>query len=204
MIGDSARLSILVCGAVSLFWVGLACSPATPVPFDTFGHAVSSAEVPWTNDGFDDDPDKFMFAVFGDLNGGERPGIFDIAVTQLSLLRPALILSVGDLIDGPTEDVAALTAEWDSFDERAAQATAPVFRVGGNHDLTGQVLRDVWADRYGPRYYHFVYKNVLFLVLDTEDHTDQRMAHIFESRAAALEAIARGEDATEMEYSTLR
>ena len=41
--------------------------------------------------------------------------------------------------------------------------------VGGNHDLTGEMLRQVWESRYGPRYYHFVYKDVLFLILSTED-----------------------------------
>ena len=149
----------------------LAASPAPSA--ELFDHDLTSVGKPWTNDAFEGDVDKFTFAVFGDLNGGERAGVFDVAVEQLSLLRPDLILGVGDLIDAPTEDVAALSAEWDDFDQRAGRASAPVFRVGGNHDLTGQVLRDIWSDRYGPHYYHFLYKNVLFLVLDTEDHTDE-------------------------------
>ncbi len=184
--------------------LGLACGRAAPAEFDDpFVHSLSSSEVPWTGTAFDGAPDKFTFAVFGDLNGGERPGVFEIAVAQLSLLRPELIVGVGDLIDGPKEDITALNAEWDSFDQRAARASAPVFRVGGNHDLTGQVLRDVWSDRYGPRYYSFIYKDVLFLVLDTEDHTAARMSEIFDARTAALDAIARGLDATEMKYYQL-
>ena len=61
--------------------------------------------------------------------------------------------------------------------------------MGGNHDLTGKMLQDVWAERYGPRYYHFVYKDVLFLVLDTEDNTPERSQAIFEIRNEALARI---------------
>ena len=185
---------------ISLLGIGLACAGPAP-DAELFDHDITSVERPWTNEAFDDDADKFTFAVFGDLNGGERARVFDVAVEQLSLLRPDLIVSVGDLIDAATEDVAALSAEWDDFDDRAGRASAPVFRVGGNHDLTGQVLRDVWSARYGPHYYHFLYKDVLFLLLDTEDHTDERMREIYQARAAALDATARGvEGAQEMEY----
>ena len=38
-------------------------------------------------------------------------------------------LSVGDLIDGYSEDLAKLTSDWDAFDARAEQASAPVFRM---------------------------------------------------------------------------
>lgn len=168
---------------------------------EDFEHDTSGTAKPWTHEGFDDEEDKFTFAVFSDLNGGERSGVFEVAVAQLSLFRPELILSVGDLIDGGSQDPALLSREWDEFDARASELSAPVFRVGGNHDLTGAVLRDVWAERYGPKYYHFVYKNVLFLVLDTEDHTDARMDEIFRARNAAIEALARGDSGVrEMEY----
>ena len=120
---------------------------------------------------------------------------------QLSLLHPELILSVGDLIEGGTEDEPQLAKEWDSFDERAAQVVAPVFRVGGNHDLTNEVMREVWKTRYGTRYYHFIYKDVLFLALDSEDYTPERMREIYQARADALSVGAEDpERAQEMEY----
>jgi hypothetical protein len=166
-----------------------------------FTSGVAGPMEPWTSTAFDAHPSKFTFAVFSDLNGGERSGVFEVAVEQLSLLRPELIMSVGDLIDGATQDPEDLSAEWDDFDRRANEARAPVFRVGGNHDLTGRVLRDVWAERFGPHYYHFIYRNVLFLVLDTEDHSPARMQEILEARSAAIDAAARGvEGAQEMEY----
>ena len=170
--------------------VGTACRNSAPASFE---NDLSSIATPWTHDRFDDEDGKFTFAVISDLNGGEREHIFDVAVQQLALLRPELILSVGDLIEGGSADPKLLGAEWDEFDARASRAAAPLFHVGGNHDLTGQVLKDVWAERYGPTYYHFVYKNVLFLVLDTEDHTPERMQEIFEARNAVIAAQARGE-----------
>jgi 3',5'-cyclic AMP phosphodiesterase CpdA len=157
-------------------------------------HDVHDDTRPWTHDNFDADDDKFTFAVFSDLSGGERDKIFEIAVAQLNLLRPELIMNVGDLIEGDSKDEAGLALEWDSFDQRARKAKAPIFYAGGNHDLTGEMLRQVWEERYGPRYYHFVYKSVLFLVLDTEDNTPERMQEIFDLRNDAI-AIYKSEGA---------
>jgi len=142
---------------------------------------------PYTSEDFDAAGDRFTFAVHSDLTGGERDGIFDIAIAQLSLLRPEFIINVGDLIEGGSEDPAEINAQWNSFDERAGRARAPLFRVGGNHDLTGEVMRNLWRERYGRTWYHFRYKDVLFLVLDTEDNTPERMQEIFEARNHALE-----------------
>jgi predicted MPP superfamily phosphohydrolase len=161
------------------------CSTATVEP--AFQHEVAGDLRPWTHEIFDSSDDKFTFAVFSDLTGGEREGIFETAIAQLNLLRPEFIINVGDLINGGSEDLVEIAAQWDSFDKRAERAQAPVFYVGGNHDLTGAVLQGVWDERIGRRYYHFVYKDVLFLVLDTEDNTPERTQEIFEIRKAGIE-----------------
>jgi predicted phosphodiesterase len=160
---------------------------------------------PWTHEQFDVDENKFTFAVFSDLTGGERKHIFEIAVAQLNLLRPEFIINVGDLIEGGTEDLGEIIQQWDSFDSRASKAIAPVFYVGGNHDLSGSVLQGVWNARLGQRYYHFVYKNVLFLVLDTEDNSAERSQEIFELRNAAIKvAEEEGWDAfAKTEYASI-
>ena len=101
-----------------------------------FQHDITEGPTPWLHFEFDTGPDKFTFAIISDLNGGEREGVFRTAVAQLNLLRPEFILTVGDLIDGGTEDRDQLKKEWDSFDERASKLSAPLFHVGGNHDLT--------------------------------------------------------------------
>jgi UDP-2,3-diacylglucosamine pyrophosphatase LpxH len=112
---------------------------------------------------------------------------------------------VGDLIEGSTGELAEAERQWDSFDDRTAKATTRVFYVGGNHDLTGEFLQSVWDARYGRRYYHFVYRNTLFLVLDTEDHTAERMQQILEARNHAIQvAGTEGWDAfAKTEYANM-
>jgi predicted phosphodiesterase len=174
----------------ALICVVLGCSGSfTPPGEPVFQHDVDGGVLPWTHEEFDAADDKFTFAVFSDLTGGERERVFEIAVAQLSLLRPELIINVGDLIEGGTVDPGEIADQWDWFDERAGRTAAPVFYVGGNHDLTGEVLQQVWDERYGRRYYHFVYKNVLFLVLDTEDNPPERMQEVFEARNEAIEIM---------------
>lgn len=155
-----------------------------------FRHDISGEVKPWIHEDFDAADDKFTFAVFSDLTGGERPGVFEIAVEQLSLLRPELILNVGDLIQGGMGSREEFARQWDSFDERASRASAPVFYVGGNHDLFDRTLQSVWDERQGRRYYHFVYKDVLFLALNTEDIPPERLQEISTLRNEAFRTLA--------------
>ena len=194
-------LRLLTHSIVALLVLG--CTATIDEP--DFKQEITGNLKPWTHEYFDADENKFTFAVFSDLTGGERDRIFEIAVAQLNLLRPELIINVGDLIDGGSEDIGELNAQWDSFDERAERASAPIFYVGGNHDLTGSVLQGVWDERIGRRYYHFVYKDVLFLVLDTEDNTPERTQEIFEIRKAGIEVyMNEGPEAfAETEYANL-
>lgn len=173
-----------------------------PSPFNSDIRATT----PWTGTNFDAAEDKFTFAVVSDLWGGYRSGVFDRAVEELNLLRPEFIMSIGDLIDGNSEDSQNLNEQWDEFDALVDKTIAPFMYVGGNHDLTNLTMRKVWENRYGHRYYHFVYKNVLFMVLDTEDYSDEKIQHIYKIRAELLEQMYAGvaeEELLKMPYSVL-
>ncbi len=167
-------------------------------------HSLAEAPYPWTKTSTDYDPDTVRFAVFADITGGERDGVFDTAIQQLNLLRPELIVNVGDLIEG-SADSTEIRAQWDRLDASTGQARAPVFYVGGNHDLLGEAMRGVWEQRIGPRYYHFRYRNVLFLVLDTEDHPAQRLEELAALRDEMYRVAAeQGWDAAgDTEYANL-
>jgi hypothetical protein len=130
------------------------------------------------------------FVVHGDLTGGERPGVFATAAEQIRLLQPDFVISVGDLIEGDGDSAASLHAQWADYEERAGRTGAPVYLVGGNHDLTSTLQREVWAQRYGPTYYHVRRGDLLLLVLDTEDYPDARRAQIHAAREEALAIIA--------------
>ena len=172
--------------AVACAWLVGAC--ATPAP-RAFEHGVAAGPAPWTERGFGRDGDTFTFALFSDLTGGEREGVFEVAVAQLNLLHPEFIIGVGDLIEGGTTDRSRLASEWDSFDRRAGRANARLFYTGGNHDLTNPVMWEVYEQRYGARYYHFVYRDTLFLVLDTEDATADAQWALHEQREASMATV---------------
>ncbi|MDC6406134.1 MULTISPECIES: metallophosphoesterase family protein [Maribacter] len=156
----------------------------------TFEHTLGEGPKPWTSAIFEPTEDDFTFAIISDLNGGERDGVYSAAVEQLNALDPTFVLSVGDLIDGGTEDTLQLAKEWDSFENRTSKLKMPFFHLGGNHDLTNPTMRSIWKQRFGPRYYHFLYDNVLFLMMDSEDYEERRMVEIYEARAKALKVIA--------------
>jgi Calcineurin-like phosphoesterase len=125
---------------------------------------------PWTFEDFLDDPNEFQFIIIGDRTGGANAeGTFKLAVDQINLLLPDFVINVGDSIEGYSDDKAKLNAEWDDFDEMAKQLEMPFFRTPGNHDIANDTAQEVWLDRYGATHYYFVYKNVLCLVLDSED-----------------------------------
>ncbi len=125
--------------------------------------------VPWTHLDLKNSPNTFQFAIVSDRTGGARPGVFASAVRKLNLLQPEFVMSVGDLIEGYTEDRARLEREWEEFDAIVKGLDAPFFYLPGNHDITNRTMRDVWHERYGPSRYSFVYKNVLFVCLDSMD-----------------------------------
>lgn len=159
-------------------------------PASKFQHNVFEGPAPWTSRSFELEVEDFTFAIISDLNGGEREGVYSTAVSQLNRLDPTFVLSVGDLIDGGTEDSLQLAKEWDSFDARTSKLNMPFFYLGGNHDLTNPGMREFWKNRFGPRYYHFVYEDVLFLMMDSEDYSEKRMLEIYHARAEALKIMA--------------
>lgn len=172
-----------------VFAAALALAALAPAQAADFVPPPLKGPAPWTGKAFDDAPGDFAFAVVTDLESGYRNGVFDVAVADLALLHPAFVITVGDQIEGGSEDAALIDKEWTQFDARLGGLNAPYFHVGGNHDLTSLAQRRVWERRYGPRYYHFSYKGVLFLVLDTEDYSDARMAEIYRMRDDYLKVV---------------
>ncbi len=124
---------------------------------------------PWTHLNLYNNPDNFQFAIVADRTGGHRPGVFADAVEKLNLLKPEFVMSIGDLIEGYSEDNAELNHQWNEFDGLVNKLQMPFFYVPGNHDISNEVMAKKWQKRLGQTYYHFTYHNVLFLCLNTED-----------------------------------
>ncbi|WNC72999.1 metallophosphoesterase [Thalassotalea psychrophila] len=118
------------------------------------------------------DEQLVRFAIIGDLTGGERSGVFNVGAQSIYAMKPDFIMSIGDLIEGGTEDIAKMDKEWSTFNKNLNNRDLEFYPTVGNHDISNNVMRQWYEEKVGPRYYHFVYKNALFLVLDSEDFTD--------------------------------
>ncbi|MHC4945098.1 MAG: metallophosphoesterase family protein [Planctomycetota bacterium] len=126
---------------------------------------------PWTSENLNNNPDNFQFAIIGDRTGGANiEGTFKIAMDQLNLMQPEFVINVGDIIEGYAEDRAKLIEMWEEAEGLTGKLQMPFFYVRGNHDVSFPGGKEEWQERFGPGYYYFVYKNVLFMVLDSEDH----------------------------------
>lgn len=170
--------------ALTLALLGNGCSsPTKPA-----GHTrveVDSESKPWSHLTFNNDPNNFQFVVVSDRTGGARPGVFEDGIRKVNLLQPEFVMSVGDLIQGGTRDRQVIETQWREFQSFVAQLQMPFFFVPGNHDISNDVMAEEWVKRFGQPYYHFVYRNVLFLCLNTEDPPPSRMS------AAQRDYVAR-------------
>jgi hypothetical protein len=143
---------------------GAGCDPTGLVPHN--GKPAISTEGP------------LHFAIVTDLTGvgdGEngmprRERIFKRAIDQINVANPEFVVSVGDLIQGPgKKDLRPIAEQWSEFNGWVKEFNARFYYVVGNHDIGSLDEQAEWCRQHGARYYNFVYKNVLFLFLDSED-----------------------------------
>ncbi len=151
---------------------------------EAFESSVTSGPTPWTNLEFQNDPDNFQFAIVTDRTGSPRAGIFEDAVMKLNWLMPEFVMSVGDLIRGGGANEAEIEQEWVEFDEMVEPLKMPFFYLAGNHDIrakhkdnaaTSEEMTSQWNKRLGPTYYYYVYKDVLFLAMFSNDGLEQHI-----------------------------
>ena len=124
---------------------------------------------PWSSAPILNDPRRFHFAIVSDHTGGHRPGIWMQAVRNLNQLRPEFVMSVGDLIEGYSEDETVIQSQWQEFLGFIDQLEMRFFFVAGNHDLSNPLMHRLWRERFGPEWYSFDYQGVHFLCLCSED-----------------------------------
>lgn len=170
------RPFVLLALLIPVFSAGCASTPAAP------GAAGRSA-VPWTAKPFAGSPDDFSFAVMADRTGGMRPGVFDSAVEKVNLMRPEFVICVGDLVEGYVQDPGKIEAQWNEFLPVVDKFDSRFFLVPGNHDVGKAEQKTFWDGKFGRRYYSFVYRDSLFLCLDSQDW-DSTQPHLGEEQIA--------------------
>ena len=112
--------------------------------------------------------EAFSFVVVSDRTGGHIEGEWAAAVKQVNLLQPDFVICVGDLIEGYTEDQSQLSNEWTGFEAMTRKFEAPFFYCPGNHDVTNEVMLELYCRRHGvdgKSYYSFDYKSNTYKVL---------------------------------------
>ena len=127
---------------------------------------------PWSDKPVLNDPDRFQIAILSDNTGGHRPGIWMDAVRKLNMLRPEFVMSVGDLIEGYSDDRAEVEEQWKEFTGFIDQMEMRFFFVSGNHDVTNPLMHQIWREKFGRAWYSFDYKGVHFLCICSEDPHD--------------------------------
>jgi hypothetical protein len=184
-------------GLVALLVLGCGAPPAFHSSID------QSGRTPWTHLEFHNQPESFQFAIIGDLAGGFRPEIFRKGVRQLNALQPEFVMSVGDLIETwPEEEDVRLNDPdrieplWAEFFDIVSDLEMPFFSVGGNNGLGNDLLEGMWRERFGHTYYSFSYRDVLFIVLSSDDPPGSSYGRMSEVQIDWLAAtLARQPDA---------
>lgn len=144
--------------------------PAETQPFYVFDNR-GYEKSPHTDRGFANNSEEFQFVIISDNTGGARPGVLKNALRKVNLLQPEFVVSIGDLIEGYTEQETEIASQWAEFDSFLEELEMRFFYTPGNHDWSNEEMGQYWKDNYGASTYHFIYNDTLFLVLNTEEDT---------------------------------
>jgi hypothetical protein len=106
------------------------------------------------------------FAIIGDRTSEATPGIYEEIVAEVENMKPDFVITVGDAIQGYTDDTLRLNSEWDEYFSIIKPLTMPIYLTPGNHDITNEVELGSYQHRVGKPHYSFDVRNYHFIVLD--------------------------------------
>ena len=133
---------------------------------------------PWTNVQLSENDSTIRFAIMADRTGGMRKGVFEKYVDYVNLLQPDFVISVGDMVEGYTDIIDEYNKQCLEFDSILSKLNTRFYHVPGNHDLSNDILRDEWKRKFWETYYHFIFKNTLFLIVNTEYSSQDRIGEV--------------------------
>lgn len=148
---------------------------------DWFQHNVTTEKKPWTHNNFGDRGNgmDFSFAIVADRSGRPRDGVFESAIDKLNKMRPDFVMSVGDFINGinmERQDEEFIRGQWKEVLDITDKSIPPFFFVVGNHDImtpndqfpgVHEKMKAIWESYFGVTDYYFIYKNTLFLCMNS-------------------------------------
>jgi predicted phosphodiesterase len=105
-------------------------------------------------------------AILGDRTGDHQEGIYEGIVAEVERMRPDIVMTVGDMIEGYTSDTAQMREQWDEYLEIVKPLGARLHFTPGNHDITSDAMEPAYRTRIGEPYHSFDYRSIHFVVLD--------------------------------------
>jgi len=106
------------------------------------------------------------FAIISDRTGGHQPGIYEQVVAEVARMKPDFVMTVGDMIEGYSEDTSRVKAEWDEYLSLLEPLAMPIHFTPGNHDIWDSTSQVLYERYLGDPYYSFTVEGVHFVVLD--------------------------------------
>jgi predicted phosphodiesterase len=106
------------------------------------------------------------FAIIGDRTGSAQPGVYEQIVLEVERLKPDFVLTVGDAIQGYSDDSVAIKQEWEEYKNIISKLSMPIYFSPGNHDITTDSMLPFYERYIGIPYYSFDVKGLHFIVLD--------------------------------------
>ncbi|MCD4690027.1 metallophosphoesterase [bacterium] len=110
---------------------------------------------------------SYRMVILSDRTGGHQEGVYPSIIREINLLKPDIIITVGDQIEGYGDDMEAVSAEWDTVLAMLDELEAPVYLTAGNHDIWSDESEEIYRQRAGfDPYYSFDYSETHYVVLD--------------------------------------
>src|SRR5258707_4954731 len=103
-----------------------------------------------------DAENDFRFAILGDRTGRAAPGVYESVWREVDALHPALVINVGDTIEGG--DDARAEQQWLALRPLWDRAYS-VYFTPGNHDVFSEASRRIYEQQTKrPVHYSFDYQ----------------------------------------------
>lgn len=109
---------------------------------------------------------RVRFAILGDRTGEHVEGIYEQAVAEINRIHPDFVMTVGDQIEGYTEDTATLVSQWQEYFNIIKSLTVPIYITPGNHDITTNGMLPYFKRYVGEPYRSFNIAEMHFVILD--------------------------------------